>query len=303
MIESFIEEFRDYLRASEASKNTVRAYILDVTLLFEYLSKYFPDGEVELSEVSKIMIRDYLRELSSDDRTNRTLSRKLTAFKGFFKHMKRQGHIDKDPIANLPTPKVEKSLPKYFTEKEMEILLQIPDLTSKFGVRNKAILELMYSCGLRISEVAGCKVGDISLSEKQIKVLGKGDKERIVPVGSYAVNSVKNYLEIRFKFLSKYSDTTLFLSKSGRPLKDFEIRSILNKYIILIARSKGYSPHTIRHSFATHLLSRGADLRAIQEMLGHSYLSTTEKYTHVSTTDLMKVYNQAHPRSKDKEDK
>jgi site-specific recombinase XerD len=202
---------------------------------------------------------------------------------------------------NLQIPRFEKKLPKFFTEKEMEDLLNIPDLSSKFGVRNKAILEMIYSCGMRISEVSGCRLNQFDLSDKIIRILGKGNKERLVPIGKMAVKAVKNYLKIRDQFISRDSDETLFLSKSGKPLDADEIREILERYIMLVAKTKGYSPHSIRHSFATHLLSHGADLRAVQEMLGHSNLSTTEMYTHLSLKDLKKVYEQAHPRSK-KED-
>jgi site-specific recombinase XerD len=180
----------------------------------------------------------------------------------------------------------------------METLLQIPDLDNKFGVRNRAILELIYSSGLRISEVANCKISQLDLSEKLIRVKGKGNKERLVPLGKMAIRALKNYQKIRFEFESKYSGEVLFLSKSGKQLSANELRAILERYINLVAKTKGYSPHSIRHSFATHLLANGADLRAVQEMLGHSNLSTTEIYTHLSLTDLKAVYKQAHPRSK-----
>jgi site-specific recombinase XerD len=202
---------------------------------------------------------------------------------------------------NLQIPKFDKTLPKYFSEKEMEALLNIPELSTKFGVRNKAILELIYSCGMRISEIADCRMNQIDLNTKIIRIIGKGNKERLVPIGRMAIKAIKSYMRIRNQFVSKDSDDTLFLSKSGKSLSADEIREILERYIMLVAKTKGYSPHSIRHSFATHLISHGADLRAVQEMLGHSNLSTTEIYTHLSLKDLKKVYNQAHPRSK-KED-
>ena len=180
-------------------------------------------------------------------------------------------------------------------------MLYIPDLSSKFGIRNRAILELIYSSGLRISEIAGCKIGQIDLGEKLIRVIGKGNKERIVPISSKAKIAIRNYSKSREQFKSRFSDDSFFLSKSGKPLSSNEIREILSRYLNLVAKTKGYSPHTIRHSFATHLLARGADLRAVQEMLGHTNLSTTEIYTHLTLKDLKKVYEQAHPRS-DKKD-
>jgi len=180
----------------------------------------------------------------------------------------------------------------------MEELLNIPDLSSKFGIRNRAILELIYSSGLRISEISTCKMGQIDLDEKIIKIIGKGNKERIVPISSKAKISLRNYENIRDKFTSRFSGESYFLSKSGRPLSPNEVREILSRYLNLVAKTKGYSPHSIRHSFATHLLARGADLRAVQEMLGHSNLSTTEIYTHLTLKDLKKVYERTHPRGK-----
>lgn len=298
-----IREYEKRLKANGASEHTVRAYINDLNQFFDYIAKFFPDEKVDLQGVSKLMVRDFLRELSQKKRCNKTLSRKMTAINNFFLFAVRQKYISTNPIAGMAMPKTEFYVPTYFTEKEMATLLQIPDLQSKFGIRNRAILELMYSSGLRISEVAGCRTGDLDLKKGVIKVLGKGNKERVVPVGKVAIESLKSFEKIRYKFLSKYSDDSFFLSKSGKPLQADEIRAILDRYIRLVARSKGYSPHTIRHSFATHLLSRGADLRAIQEMLGHSNLATTEKYTHVSHTDLLKAYRQAHPRSREEKEK
>ncbi|MBW6515337.1 MAG: tyrosine-type recombinase/integrase [Candidatus Cloacimonetes bacterium] len=294
-----IDLYRQYLKSTGASEHTVRAYVSDIEQFFGYVSKYF-EGEVVIPEViTKLMMRDYLRELSVTKRCNKTLSRKMTAINNFFIFAVRQGILTHNPLTGMSMPKTESYIPTYFTEKEMETLLNIPDTTSKFGKRNRAIMELMYSSGLRISEIAGCQRKDIDLKKGMIRVLGKGNKIRLVPIGKIAKEHLEEYEKIRYKFLSKYSDESLFLSKSGKPLHPDEIRAILDRYIRLVARTKGYTPHTIRHSFATHLLSRGADLRAIQEMLGHSNLSTTEKYTHISHTDLLKIYKQAHPRSKD----
>jgi tyrosine recombinase XerC len=293
-----IEQFEKYITSKGLSANTRTAYKKDLLQLQEFLTKYFETGEINLNAISKLYLRDYLRELSFEGRTNRTLARKATTIKNFFKFCEQENLISNNPAANLQIPKFEKKLPKHFTEKEMEDLLSIPDLSSKFGIRNKAILELIYSSGLRISEVAICRLQDLDLTEKSIKFMGKGNKQRIVPVGKKAISALKKYLKIRSQFISKFSDHSLFLSKSGRPLTANELREILERYIMLVAKTKGYSPHSIRHSFATHLLEHGADLRAVQEMLGHSNLSTTEIYTHLSMKDLRKSYEQAHPRSK-----
>ncbi|HHE39126.1 MAG TPA: tyrosine recombinase [Candidatus Cloacimonetes bacterium] len=290
------------------SEHTIKAYESDLFQLEEFLTKYFENEEVKIEQVSRLFLRDFMRHLSMNNRSNRTLARKATTIKNFFQFCERNRIIEKNPADNLKIPKFEKHLPKHFTEIEIDALLNIPDLTSKFGIRNKAILELIYSSGMRISEIANCTLQQIDLNEKIIRVIGKGNKERIVPIGKKAIKAIKNYLQIRSQFhpsgncrreLKRISN--IFLSKSGKPLSSDELREILDRYIILVAKTKGYSPHSIRHSFATHLLSHGADLRAVQEMLGHSNLSTTEIYTHLSLKDLKKVYEQAHPRSKKKD--
>ena len=299
MFDEYLKKYRQEMTASGFSPHTVRAYMGDLEQFFTYIEIFFESGVVELSEITKNSVRDFLCYLSTNRRSNRTLSRKMTAINDFFIFLRREGIISKNPISNMSMPKLESRLPTYFTETEMTNLLKIPDITTKFGQRDQTMMELMYSCGLRISEVANCSLKDIDSQRGLIRVLGKGNKTRLVPLGRTVLSSLEQYSKVRYRFLSRYSDDTLFLSKSGRPLSPDEIRTILDKYIKLIARTGGYSPHSIRHSFATHLLSRGADLRAIQEMLGHSQLSTTEKYTHVSFPDLIKAYKLAHPRNKE----
>ncbi len=296
-----IDEFVRTLISRGLSEHTVTAYKRDLLQLQEFLLKYFEDEKVDADKVSRLYLRDFLRYLSDNDRNNRTLARKATTIKNFFQFCEKNKYCSKNPASKLHIPKFEKKLPKCFSEKEMEELLNIPDLSSKFGIRNRAIMELIYSSGLRISEIANCKIGQIDLTEKQIRIIGKGNKERIVPLSSKAKITIRNYTKTRPQFTSRFSDETFFLSKSGRPLSPNEIREILSRYLNLVAKTKGYSPHTIRHSFATHLLARGADLRAIQEMLGHANLSTTELYTHLTIKDLKKVYEQAHPRSNKKD--
>ena len=296
-----IDEFVKILVSRGLSEHTITAYKKDLLQLQDFLTKYFEEGNIKVNQVTRLFLRDFLRYLSENDRNNRTLARKATTMKSFFQFCEKNNYLTKNPASNLHIPKFEKKLPKCFSEKEMEELLNIPDLSNKFGIRNRAILELIYSSGLRISEITGCKMGQIDLSEKLISVIGKGNKERIIPISSKAKIAIRNYSKTRDQFESRFSDDIFFLSKSGRPLSPNEIREILSRYLNLVAKTKGYSPHTIRHSFATHLLARGADLRAVQEMLGHTNLSTTEIYTHLTLKDLKKVYEQAHPRG-DKKD-
>ena len=296
-MKELIAQFIQFEKSKGLSNHSIIAYRKDLEQLNEFLEKYFSNGII-LSEIKRLYLRDFLRELSNQGRKNVTLARKVIVIRNFFEYCQNQKIIQSNPAVNLKIPKYEKKLPKFFTEKEMESLLRIPDLNSKFGVRDRAILELIYSSGLRISEVANCKISQLDFMGKLIRVRGKGNKERLVPLGKEAVRALKKYLQIRNEFESEYSKDILFLSKSGRLLSSNELRAILERYINLVAKTKGYSPHSIRHSFATHLLANGADLRAVQEMLGHSNLSTTEIYTHLSLTDLKEVYKLAHPRSK-----
>ncbi|MFO7896709.1 MAG: tyrosine recombinase XerC [Candidatus Cloacimonadales bacterium] len=299
-MQAAIDQFIRFQKSKGLSAHTILAYEKDLQQLADFLQKYF-ENEIELAEIQRLYLRDFMRYLSNSGRKNRTLARKATVFRNFFQYCMDNNLLAANPALNLKIPKYEKKLPQYFTAAEMEDLLEIPDLSSKFGLRNRAILELIYSCGMRISEVSACQIKQIDFAQKIIKIRGKGNKERLVPVGKIAVRSLKKYLKIRAQFVTKASDDTLFLSKSGKHLSSDELRAILQRYLNLIAKTKGYSPHSIRHSFATHLLANGADLRAVQEMLGHSNLSTTEIYTHLSLKDLKDIYQQAHPRSKKKD--
>jgi tyrosine recombinase XerC len=295
-----IENFLRTKLSAGMSDCTVRAYRGDLEQLQEFLHRYFEDGHVQLEQINKLYLRDFLRHLHSQGRSNRTLARKTTTMKTFFCWCRQNGLIAKDPAETLHSPRFEKKLPHAFSEEEMQELLSIPDLTSKFGIRNRAILELMYSCGLRISEVAWAVMTQLDLTTGILRIVGKGNKERLVPVGKEAKKALKAYLDVRRSFVSDASGNEIFLSKSGKALTPDELREILDRYIRLVARSKGYSPHALRHSFATHLLSRGCDLRAVQEMLGHSNLATTEIYTHLSMKDIKAAYATAHPRSGNK---
>ena len=276
---------------------------MDLQQFTKHLAIYFPEGKIVLGEITKLFVRDYLRKMSEEGRDNRSLARKLSALKKFFKYCKIKKIIEVNPIEGMNSPKFEKKLPTFFSEDEMELLINIPDQNTKFGVRDKAILELIYSSGLRLGEVAGLIVSRLNFRHQRVKVLGKGNKERIVPVGEKALDSLRNYYQIRDNFVSEFSGEYFFLTKTGKPFDSDQLGVILDRYISLVAQKKGYSAHTIRHSFATHLLKNGADLRSIQEMLGHSFLTSTEIYTHVTLNEIKSVYERTHPRNREKTDK
>jgi len=294
-----LAKYLDHLKLQGKSARTIEGYKLDLGQLFTHLRDSFPDQEISLREIDLLMLRDFLRWLSDKDDVNRSIARKMAALGSFFKWCKLEGLIETDPMARIKRPRFQKKLPHFFTEEEMIVLLRILDTEDKFGIRNRAILELIYSSGLRLMEVCNLKLSDLDLRKGLVRVLGKGNKTRIVPVGKPALDAIQSYLAIRNGFVRGQDIDSLFLTKSGKAWDSKQLNLILMKYIALVAQQKGYSPHSIRHSFATHLLSRGADLKAIQEMLGHARLSTTEIYTHVTLEDIRIAYNKGHPRGKE----
>ena len=281
------------------SVHTVKAYRTDLLQLYNLLKEVRPEQDVDVCKINEQLIRLYMRRVHDNNTSNRSLSRKTSALNAFFLYLKTQDVIAKNPMDRIKRPKFSKPLPAHFSQEEVELLLSIPDSDNIFGIRNKAMLELLYSSGLRAAELAGLRMQELDLKKGLVKVTGKGNKQRIVPVGKSALEAIRKYLTIREKLQSHHSGDVLFLSKSGKALDSRQVYKLLQAYIRLIANHKGFSPHTLRHSFATHLLAGGADLRVIQEMLGHSNLSTTEVYTHVTMEEVMKQYQKAHPRGKE----
>lgn len=298
-----IERFCSFLKLEGKSALTVKAYRSDLEQLREHLLELDPAQEPSSESIGVAHIRSFMRWLHDRPDGNRSLSRKTSAMNSFFLWLKRNERLDHNPMDKIKRPKYGRKLPNFFTEEEMTQLLSIPDTDNLFGLRNRAMLELLYSSGLRAAELAGIRMQDLDLKRGLVRVTGKGDKQRIVPVGARALDAVQAYLPARQKLASSFSGDILFLSRTGKALDSRQIYTLLQGYIRLIANQKGFSTHTLRHSFATHLLERGADLRAIQEMLGHSNLSTTEVYTHVTLEDVKKAYQTAHPRGRDKGDK
>ncbi len=294
-MEKIIKKYKEYLISQNYSKHTLRAYLGDVEQFFEFIKKFFPDENVIIEEINKSMFRDFLQNLSEQKDGNRTLARKVISIKAFFSYMIQNRFTAHNPLIEIKIPKFEKHAATFLTENDMRFVLQIPDQEDIYGIRNLAILELLYSTGIRIGELAGLKIKDVDFRQNQIKVLGKRSKTRIIPMGSYAIAALEKYLKIRDSFIKTVDVPEFFLSKNGNPLSADELRYIVNKYLKVIEKSKNYSPHTLRHTFATHMLDHGADLRSVQELLGHSSLTSTEVYTHTSMQKLKEVYKTAHP--------
>ncbi len=298
-----IKDFCQYLKVEGKSSHTIIAYEKDLHQLEHFLRPFFPDEIVQFTQIIPLQIRDFLRNRNEEGDTNRTLVRKLIAINMFFKFCQRTHLCEKNPVDKMSLPKYEKKLPKFFNEEDAALLVELPDSDNIYGVRNRAILELIYSSGLRASEIATTRLSQLDMHKRVLLVHGKRNKERVVPVGKKAILAIQKYLQYRPKHVSEDSGDTLFLTKSGKAFNQKEIWGVLAKYLYAVAQEKGYSPHVLRHTFATHLLKNGADLRAIQEMLGHEQLSTTEIYTHVTLEDVQKAYHKAHPRAREHSEK
>jgi len=258
----------------------------------------------EIDSVDHLTIRLYLGHLYQTKKIRRSsVGRKLATLRTFFRYLKREGIAERNPAKGVATPKAPRDLPQAFSVDEVFRVLETPEQDSPLTLRDRAILELLYSCGLRVSELTGLGMTDLDLSGHMVRVTGKGRKERIVPVGSKAVSALREYLNVRGNLPAKtQTDSSLsapvFLNYRGGQLSTRSVGRIVKKYLLKAEMVRRGTPHTFRHSFATHLLDGGADLRGIQELLGHSSLSTTQKYTHVSSAKLLEVYDKAHPRAK-----
>jgi len=290
-----IEEFLTYLSAEKGlAKNTLESYKRDIGKFAQFL-----EGRrtATFKEVLRKDIVDFMLELKKDGLSAPSISRNLVSVKLLFRFLTRERLIPEDVTSALDTPKLWKTLPDTLSEEEVMKILNAPDLKKAEGQRDKAILELLYASGLRVSELVGLKVSDVNLDIGFLRCLGKGSKERIVPVGSKAVKYVKDYLEkVRPNLRKDLITTHLFLTRQGTGFSRQSIWNIIKNYTDEAGIRKNVTPHTLRHSFATHLLSHGAELRMVQEMLGHADISTTQIYTHVDKERLKSIHKQFHPR-------
>ncbi len=287
-----------FLRALEverdASSHTLRAYRKDLEYFFRFVN--IKPEEVELADV-----RGFIADQLKSGLSRTTVSRRLASIRSFSKFLYREGFKRASPAKLVPNPRVPKLLPRFLSVDDTFSLVEKPGGPGFLSARDRAILELLYSSGLRVSELSGLDVEDINTKEGLVKVKGKGKKERIVPVGSKALDAIKSYLVERISSI-KRKDKALFLNRRGSRLTDRGVRRVVVKYARMMGISGHIGPHALRHTFASHLLQGGADLRVIQELLGHSSLSTTQKYTHLDVTHLIDVYDNAHPFAKEKVD-
>ncbi|MFH1359912.1 MAG: tyrosine recombinase XerC [Candidatus Omnitrophota bacterium] len=283
----YVEKFLSYLEIEKNySPHTILNYKLDLEEFFAFIK----DQSVE--NVDYLTCRRYLAVIKTKQHRPRTLARKLSALRSCFKFLHREGLIKNNPTLLLMTPKLDKKLPEFLSEEEANKLIESPLKIKSLDKRDRAILETLYSTGIRVSELVAMDTDSVDLISNIVKVMGKGRKERIVPIGEMALSAIRDYLNTREK-----QSKALFLNKNGTRLTDRGVRLIIAKYIKALSMRSGISPHTMRHSFATHLLNRGADLRSVQELLGHVNLSTTQIYTHLTTEKLKSVYDKAHPRA------
>lgn len=295
-MESLIQEFIDYLGHEKGlATNTLESYGRDLKQYYGFLSG---DSAASLANASQSTIVAYLMYLRKQGKATATIARRLAALKAFYQFLVKENYVAKNPTDELSSPKLERKLPKVLTVEEVERLLSQPEVTSPVGKRDKAMLELLYATGIRVSELVNLNVGDIDLREGFVRCMGKGSKERVVPMGEIAIAALKAYLDnARLKIIADPKEKSVFVNHHGKRLTRQGFWKIVKKYAAQAQIRKEITPHTLRHSFATHLLENGADIRAVQEMLGHADISTTQIYTHVTKDRLKDVYAKSHPRA------
>ena len=294
MSTKIIDQFIDHLWLEDGlSKNTLDSYRFDLSIFVNWLSKA---KQIEILDVSESEIQEFLA-FKFPTSKSRSISRILATLRRFFRFQLRENKIKEDPTLKIQTPKIPKSLPKSLSEDEVEGLLEAPDIKTYVGIRDRSMLELLYACGLRVSELVGIQLTEVILTDGVIRVTGKGSKTRLVPMGEEAVDWIKKYLvESRQNILNKKVSKFLFVTNRGGAMTRQAFWYVIKKYALMANINKPMSPHTLRHAFATHLINHGADLRVVQMLLGHSDISTTQIYTHVARERLKKLHHEHHPR-------
>ncbi len=294
-MEAQVRTFLNYLRVEKGlSDNTIQAYRRDMAKFASFAA----ERKVGVTELRREHVVDFLGTLYRRNLDSRSVARHLVTIRHFFRFLLLEGAIESDPAANIESPKFRQSLPEFLSVDEVDRLLRQPDKNDVVGIRDRAMIELMYSTGLRVSELCGLRVSDLQMEPGCLRCIGKGNKERLVPVGKRALEAVRDYLrEARQALARGVASPYLFLNQKGHKLNRIAFWKILGEYGRKAGLRKSLTPHMLRHSFATHLLDRGADLRSVQMMLGHSDISTTQIYTHVVEERLKQVYKAHHPRA------
>jgi integrase/recombinase XerC len=303
-MDELIERYVEYLRYERnASPHTIRNYRSDLLQFRDFLAGENKEAKVSVKSIDPHHIRGFLAFLFQKEEEKSSIARKLATLRAFFKFLSREQLLAENPAAAISTPKLDKKLPRIMTEEEMNTFLDRVAQAAEIGdpamFRDRAIMELLYASGLRVSELAGLDLRNVNFGDAFVLVRGKGSKERIVPFGSKAMAALEAYLPFREKLLleTRTGSQALFLNVRGQRLTTRSVDRLLKRYVQMFGPNVKVSPHSLRHAFASHLLAEGADLRAIQEMLGHKSLATTQKYTQVSIKQLMEVYDKAHPKA------
>jgi integrase/recombinase XerC len=307
MIEQLLSQFFEHLRYERnVSEHTLRNYASDLGQFYDYFAPADPQTgarrEVDIKQIDHITIREWLSSLHTAQKKKTSVARKLAALRTFFQFLVREGVVELNPAKLVSTPRLEKKLPVHLSVEDAIRFIETPDIETDLGKRDRAILEFLYGTGVRVSELTKLDLSDVDFREKLIRVTGKRRKQRIVPFGEPALHALLNYLTVRSGFLhnappDERDSQAVFLNYQGTRITTRSVGRMVDKYIIQCAGLHNISPHALRHSFATHLLDSGADLRDIQELLGHARLSTTQIYTHVSMEKLIEVYDKSHPKA------
>lgn len=296
MMEIFLKEYLAVLKLERnLSVNTIASYKNDISSFLSFINK---NNSKDLSEVDSIILTRFFKSLKQSGLTSTSAARYHSSLKGFFSYLHQNNYIKANPVDKLNPPRLSKNLPVVLNINEVQKILDMPEINDKTGLRDKSILEILYACGLRVSELIHLKISDLYFEDEIIRVFGKGSKERLVPVGSSAIKWTKEYLTKSRPLLEKKikSENFVFLNFRGTKLSRMGVWKIISYYTKQAGITKEVHPHTFRHSFATHLIEGGADLRAVQEMLGHSDISTTQIYTHIDRDYIKQVHKDFHPR-------
>jgi integrase/recombinase XerC len=305
-MQKYIDDFVRHLKYERnASDHTLRNYESDLVQFYDHIAP--PDNkgfrrEVNIQDIDHLTIREYMASMYEQNKKKSSIHRKVAALRTFFRHLCREGILESNPAILVHSPRVESKLPNHLTIEQMIKFIEAPETDTALGKRDRAILELLYASGIRVSELVNINLTDIDFDNQTLRVKGKGRKERIVPFGDHARKALQDYLGVRGELMAeadpeKLDPVAVFMNYQGTRITTRSVGRMVDKYVKICADIHHISPHSLRHSFATHMLDAGADLRAIQELLGHVRLSTTQQYTHVSMDKLMEVYDKAHPKA------